>query len=413
MKNIWILNHYASLNGHRHFELGKKFKMQGNKVVVIASAVNCPHSISENADFSLEQIEEGFYYVWLRVKPEEVRGSVQRILSMFSYVCLLKKHVHQLIGRYGKPDVVIASSVHPLVWEAAYYLKKKYLTKFICEIRDIWPVSIIEHMKVSKYHPVVIFFDIINRRAFRRCDALVATAKKVDQYIKDRYQKDVTPYYWIPNGYSTDDELPALPDTITKELAPLFEYMDSHWCMTYTGSVTKSEGVEYLVHAFREFQKQCDFEISLVIVGDGNCKKQVEELVKSQKILNVYMQGNVERKYIPYILRKSKICVSTPRITYNTGKYGLSMNKLCDYLWSGRPVLFAYDYFNVVKDADAGICVSANDIQQFINALRELYCMSEDERNRMGESGRKEILRCYDYNVLSKQYLQIIEEIVN
>lgn len=413
MSNIWILNHYASLNGHRHYELGKKFKMQGNNVVVVASMVNCPHSISKDADYSLEKIEKGFYYVWLRTKPEEISGSIQRILSMFSYVRLVKKYAGNFVKDFGRPDVVIASSVHPLVWESAYYIKKKYSTKFICEIRDIWPVSIIEHTKVSKHHPVVFFFDIINRRAFRRCDALVATAKKVNQFIKDRYHKDVSPYYWIPNGYSTDDELVEIPAQTAEELAPLFEYMDSHWCMTYTGSITKSEGVEYLVSAFGKFQKQCDFKISLVIVGEGNCRKQVEEIVNSQKISNVYMQGNVERQYISYILGKSKICVATPRITYNIGKYGLSMNKLSDYLWSGRPVLFAYDYFNVVKDADAGICIPKDDIQQFIEALKKLYCMSVEEREKLGKNGKKEILKNYDYNVLSKRYLQIIEKIVN
>lgn len=241
---------------------------------------------------------------------------------------------------------------------------------------------------------------------------LVATAKKVDQYIKDRYKKGVLPYYWIPNGYSTDEEMPEIPESVEKELAPLFKYMDSHWCMAYTGSITKSEGVEYLVTAFGEFQKQCELMISLVIVGDGNCRKRVEELVNSKKIPNVYMQGNVERKYIPYILEKSKICVATPRITYNIGQYGLSMNKLSDYLWSGRLVLFAYDYFNVVKDANAGICVPKDDIQQFIVALKKLYYMSEEDRKELGKNGRREILKNYDYNVLSERYLQIIEKII-
>ena len=114
MSNIWILNHYASLDGHRHFELGRQFVQKGNAVTVIASLVNCPRSDELTDDYTYENINKDFSYIWLNVKPKQVNGSIQRVWSMFSYVQMVRKNLRIWVKKFGKPDVVIASSVRHL-----------------------------------------------------------------------------------------------------------------------------------------------------------------------------------------------------------------------------------------------------------------------------------------------------------
>ena len=57
-----------------------------------------------------------------------------------------------------KPDVIIVSSLSPLPIVSAYFWSKKYKAKLLFEVRDIWPLSLIEIGGFSKLNPLVLFF---------------------------------------------------------------------------------------------------------------------------------------------------------------------------------------------------------------------------------------------------------------
>ena len=73
-------------------------------------------------------------------------------------------------------------------------------------------------------------------------------------------------------------------------------------------------------------------------------------------------------------------------------KFGVSPNKLFDYLISGKPVLYGIDSgkFKPVERYDAGLTVPAEDPQALADAIRRIHAMPEQERRRMGENGDHE-----------------------
>lgn len=137
MKRLWILNHHSGLDGDRHFELGKEMSKIGVEVTVFMSAFD--HQKEEylyDKPVTIRKIKNGLTYVWLRTVPEYHGNGAKRILNMISYCQLMQKYEKVFYEKFGRPDVVIGSSVHPFSWESAWSIAKKNKIPFVCEIRD-------------------------------------------------------------------------------------------------------------------------------------------------------------------------------------------------------------------------------------------------------------------------------------
>ena len=407
MNTIWILNHYGNLDGHRHYELGKKMTQLGYKVCVIASSYNATKkAYIYDEEIHCEDVHNGLTYVWLQTKPKFVGSGVKRILNMFGYVRLVKKYYRQIINITSVPNYVIGSSVHPLAWEAAYYVSKKTGAKFIAEMRDTWPESMEQILGISRKHPVVIFFDNITKRAMKRCELFVGTTKKMNVYPQKRYGIEVKDYIWIPNGYNVD-EITVCEETVSKEL---IDFVKNNWCITYAGSVSKSEGMEYLVDVIELVNQKYKLPVKFIILGDGAQRKWMEKEVEDRKLNNVMFYGRVDKNSVRCVLKYSKLCVAPARFG-ELAQYGLSMNKLNDYLYSETPVLLTCDYFNVVKDSGAGESLPSDDKEAFVDAIYKYYNMPDEEREAIGKRGRIEIENNYSMSILAKKYIDKLENL--
>ena len=62
----------------------------------------------------------------------------------------------------------------------------------------------------------------------------------------------------------------------------------------------------------------------------------------------------------------------------------------------------------MVKEADAGISVEAENVEKIKEAVLSLYSMSKEQREVLGKNGRKYVEENYDTKVLSKKIEKII-----
>lgn len=60
-------------------------------------------------------------------------------MNWITYYLNVKKLSKKLIKKYGKPDIIIGSSPHPLAMLAAVNVGKKFKIPVISEVRDFWP----------------------------------------------------------------------------------------------------------------------------------------------------------------------------------------------------------------------------------------------------------------------------------
>ncbi|MBS6396188.1 MAG: glycosyltransferase family 4 protein [Clostridiales bacterium] len=409
MKRIWILNHHSGLEGDRHYELAKEMVSAGLEVVVFMSAFD--HQKEEyiyEKPVTIRNIRKGLSYVWLRTAPAYHGNGPARILNMMDYSRLMKRYEQKFYERFGKPEAVIGSSVHPFAWESAYRIARLNQIPFICEIRDFWPLSFIEMYGWSKYHPVCLLFSALERRAYRRADAIVTSMEFGYKYLEQFSYVKRDRVFWIPNGYHTE-EIDRVLETQEVSLPEEMEqYLKEHWCAVYTGSFVDSECLPDLLDTAAYMQEHRMDEVKFAIIGDGHLRARMEERVEKEQLKNVRIFPRIEKSQVAVVLSRAKVCIAALQDDRVLNDLGLSLNKLNDYLYSGNPTVFACNSANVVEESGGGIVVPCSDPKAYAEALMQVYHMPEEERHAMGEKGRKEIREKYSYSLLAKQYMDIL-----
>lgn len=413
MKKLWILNHHSGLEGDRHYELAKEMAASGLEVVVFLSSYD--HQTETyicEKPVTVKKVQEGVRYVWLRTTPSYHGNGAARIRNMVSYSRQMIKYEKVFYEKFGVPDAVIGSSVHPFAWESAYRIARKNKIPFVCEIRDFWPLSFVEIYGWPKFHPVCLLFSVLERRAYRRADAIVTSMEFGYKYLKRFAWVDEKRIFWIPNGYHTKEIDRILQEGKTKLPEELKRYLEDHWCAVYTGSFVDSERITDMLDVARYMQDHGMEEVKFAFIGDGYLRRDLEEKAEKEQLANVRFFPRIDKSQVAVVLSKAKVCIAALRDDRTLNDLGLSLNKLNDYLYSGNPTVFACNSVNVVGASGGGIVVPCSSPKAYASALMEVYHMSEEQRCIMGEKGKKEIREKYNYSLLAKEYMHILSDCI-
>ncbi len=403
-KTIWIINQYASHLETRHLELAKAFTQSGYSVAVITTSFH--HGKKDylyDEKFKIVNRFDHVDYVYLRSAPSYTSNGAGRILNMIDFCRLVLKYHKQITAQLGAPGYIIASSAPPFVWEPAYKLAKKYRAKFIAEIRDIWPLSLVKIHGVNPKHPLVKLFEVIEKRAYKHANAIVTTMPYAWKHICEINSNYKEKVHWMPNGINTkqvdewNNEYQTLP-------AELEQYLSEHWCCIYIGSFARSEHVDYLIEAVGGFENE---DVFFAVVGEGQEKQHYQTLINDKNITNIKLFPFLERKYILTALQKAKCCLAACEVV-GIEKYGLSMYKLSEYLYSGTPTVFAYDLESVVSDAEH-YTVPYGDAEKLRETILAVKHADDETLAQLAHRGKTEILERYDFQNIGKSYIKLLE----
>ena len=147
--------------------------------------------------------------------------------------------------------------------------------------------------------------------------------------------------------------------------------------------------------------------VRFLIWGDGDELPRLKERLARENIANVRFKGRVEKKYIPFITSMADINLihNNPSDLF---KYGISFNKIFDYLAAGRPTLSTFPCrYNPAVMAGAGKAVErqdpdeiAREIESMLDADTEQYCINA-----------RKAAQEYDFQKLTDRLLEILEGI--
>jgi len=405
--NIIILNHHATApdtgGGGRHYEIAKFFSSIGHDVTVLASSYDNGKKVYKvDEELSEKNFNENFLFVRFKTKPA-YKNTIGRFLNYIDY----KNKVENYTNFKGRPDVIIASSVHPLAWVAGYKLSKKYNAKFIVEVRDLWPLSMYEDFSGITKKIVFSYFESLEKKYYSLADAIITTAPFAYEYMNEKYGIDKSKVHYIPHGIDIDsyDEQSNYNDSV---LPPnLNEALDNKFCITYTGALSKSEGLPTLIESAKYLERHSD--IQLVIVGSGSEKEVLDNIIKKYQLNNVLMIDKQPREYIPLILKKSKLlfCGLMEREAF---KYGISKNKFYDYMASGKPVIFASNVRgSLISKANAGYTIEPNNPEKLYETIMHIY-NNETLSREFGENGRNYVINNHTLEIISNSFLRVMSK---
>jgi len=388
-KNIWIINQYAGSSNHgmtfRSYFLAKEF-IKRHRVTIFSASFS--HVMSNPPSVSKTYTEEninGVEYLWLKVPVYKQSKSLSRLISMFIFLYRL---FFLNVKKRDTPDVIIVSSTLPLpIWKA-YFWAKRFNAKLIFEVRDIWPLSIMELGGFKKTNPFVVLLQITENFAYKVSDYVVSVLPKAFEHMK-HHGLDLPRFKYIPNGIEIKTMIKT--DEVNKDVFKI----------GYAGTLGIANALKYLIHAAHLIQKN---NIEIHLLGNGPEKETLMEMVKDKNISNVYFHDAVPKNKVGIFLSKMDALF----IGWHFSKiyrFGISANKLFDYLASAKPIIHSVDAGNdPVLEAKAGISVKPENPKEIADAILKLYKMPESKRNELGQNGRVYVEKYHSYEQLAKQY---------
>ncbi len=413
--NIWYFHHYAtpsSIAGlHRPFEFGKYFLEDGNKLTVFTSSFlhyADKNMITDEKGLFIEKNYDGIDTVF--VKTCGYGSGVKRVQNMVQFYLRLNKVAKQYLKTHDKPDVIIASSPHPLTMMTGLKVAKKLKVPCICEVRDFWPEVFFTAGKLKEKGLIGRALLAGERRIYKKSDALVFLKEGDHTYIDehkwgidDGGPIDKAKCYYINNGVDVEKF-----DARKQENIIVDEDLDGDtFNVVYCGAIRPINNVGLLLDA----AKHVDENVRILIYGNGSCVDELKERIQNENLTAVKMKGYVENKYIPYILSKSKVNV----LNYSAEKYnwsrGNSSNKMFEYLASGKPVISTVKMgYDVLEANSCGLSTEKCDGESIARLINQIKGLPQDEYGAMCENARKVSLE-YDMPVLARKYLDTIEKV--
>jgi hypothetical protein len=224
---------------------------------------------------------------YLHVPPYKKNLSFKRIYSHLCFAYELKRFLKELPD---KPDVIYcAMPTSTSAYVCGKFCKKEKI-KFVIDIIDIWPDSLIPIM--NKY-PFVSFlllpWKYITRKAYRLGDTIIGESQKYVQ-IAARYNPDI-PAYPLYLGIDKQE----IEKAKNESLIMLEKNKNELW-ICYGGSLGNSYDFDTLLQAIQKINTIYDYK--LLFVGDGDKRAYIEQKIE-QYNLNGLITGIVS--YIDYL----------------------------------------------------------------------------------------------------------------
>lgn len=403
-KTVWIVNQYASTPEYgyagRHYYLGRELAKLGYKVYLITSAAH--HLLRKkpffNSQFHFEK-EGGFTVVWVKMPEYSEAHSKTRALGWLLFPWRIRKLVKVI---KDSPNVIVCSSPSLLSFPGAKKLAKKSKARLMFEVRDIWPLTLTEIGGRSPTHPFIRLMQWVEDRAYLDSERVISNLKNSVDHMVSRGM-DRRKFAWVPNGYSLDEvnQKAELNSEACRQL-PAGKFL-----VGYTGAIGTANALDTLICAAERVKDHSG--IAFVLVGAGKEKSTLQYLVSRKQLKNIYFVDPIPKVEIQAMLAKFDVCyiglTKDPLF-----RFGVSPNKLFDYLYSGKPIIYAIDSgdYKPVEESGAGLQVPAQDAEKLADAVLSFYEMSPAQRENMGRKGHELAKDQYEYGQLARQFRDIL-----
>lgn len=406
--NILLINHYAGSNKHgmeyRPFYFSREWVKLGHRVTIVASSFSHLRSQAPTIIGHVTEEEiEGIRYVWLKTPGYQGNG-VGRIFNILSFIGRLYQHKTRLI-RDCMPDVVIASSTYPLDIYPARSIARKAHARLIFEIHDLWPLSPIELGGMSPWHPYIFLMQMAENFAYRVSDRVVSMLPKAASYMRE-HGMAAHKFAYLPHGIDVSEwqkKKTPMPREHSKVLTGLIQ--NGHFIVGYAGS----HGLANALHTFIETASLLHgYPVTFVLVGQGPEKAALQKKTFELGLTNTIFLPPVPRGCIPELMA-SMDALFIGYQKKSMYRFGISPNKLMDYMMAAKPVIHAIEAGNnLVAESGCGISVPPENPAAVAEAVIKLMEMETAQREVIGLKGRDYMLKYHNYTILAKQFLEII-----
>jgi glycosyltransferase involved in cell wall biosynthesis len=405
-KTIWYLNHYipsyrSPKKGRPFYLLNAVAKMGFNVAVIGASKHHLgSDDIEQKGRFCFQHVEH-LLFGWIRT-PHYSGNGIKRIHNMLSYAWQLLLLGSNIPDSHSRPDVIVVSSVHPFHYPVALWLSKRYKAKIVFEVRDIWPLTLHDLIGLSKSHPLYLLLGGIENLAYRTADSVISLMKNGLLHM-ERHGLKAEKFHYIPNGVDFSVRRVSYSHTHESELKILKNNYD--FILMYTGAHGVPNALDQLLSA-AAITDSLGFNIAYVLIGEGAEKKRLLQRAKDEGLSHVFFLDSVPSDHVQNLLEYASACFIGWQ-NKSIYQYGVSANKLFEYMKSCKPIIQCIDSpNNPVVLSGCGIDVQPNRPDLLAGVIIDFSQKTPHELIELGNNGYGYAMEEHNYSKLATKFIE-------
>ncbi len=364
----------------RAVEMAANLVQQGHSVTVLTEFPNHPKGEFPphyRKKWFERKRENGIDVLRLWVFARRKKNFVTRMLFYLSYMVAAFIAGSFLRKRY---DIVYATSPPLFVAVAGYALSAVKRTRFMMEVRDLWPESAVVLGELS--NPFFISWsEKLEWFLYQRAISLVVVTRGIHQRL---LQRGLLPQklYFIPNGANTDMYQPKHRD---RKLLQSVDIDPEKFIVVYTGLLGLIHGLDFVLLAAKKLMKTPD--ILFLFIGDGVQKEKLINKAQNLGVGNVcFLEAQAESRLPAFIQSSNAGLVTTKKIDLCKGTLPV---KMFSYMACAKPVLLCVqgEARDLIEQSGAGICIEPEHVDELVQGIYYLR-RDADRAENMGQKGR-------------------------
>lgn len=383
--------------------LGKDLAARGHHVTTVTGFPNYPGGrLYPGYQIRWRQWEQrdGVRVLRLPLYPSHDRSAVRRSLNYLSFAASAS-----LLGPplSGPADVMWVYHPPLTVGIPAWWIGLLRQIPFVYEVQDMWPETLAATGTVTSRR-MVRWVARLAQFIYHRAAAItvISPGFKRNLVAKGIPTEKI---HMIPN-WADEDIYRPMP----RDEALAAEYgLKGRFNVIYAGNLGAAQALDNVLAAAALLQDLP--EIQFLLIGDGVDEYRLRESARQRRLESVRFIGRQPAARMPHFFALADALLvhlkSDPLFEITIP------SKTIAYLASGRPILSCVsgDAAEVVQGAGAGLVCPPEDPAALMQAVRDLYGMPAEQREAMGQSGRRAFLAKYTRAVSIDRYEALLCEV--
>jgi len=404
---ILFSNHFCAIpkygKSSRTFSLARELVHLGHEVSIVTSSISHSRDTQPDVCNTIEtEMVSGVRLIYLKTPAYTTGNKAARLRNIAGFIIRYRQHSSEIV-RMITPDIIIEGNAYTLPFIVSSRIARHARAKLVLEVRDLWPLTLFE-LGVSRWNPGAWMIGKVQAWALKRSDLLVSSLRFADRYF-DETGRSPKAFAYLPN--SADQALFAERQPVSHNVLWKIAELRARYpnLVGYAGSIGIANSVDRLIDAINDLAPE---GVGVVVIGSGARKAELSSVVTKRGQDNVLFLDPVPKAQVFEVLETFDLGFVGGRARVIHG-YGVSPNKLYDYMICKVPVLFCLaTQDNIVAEADAGISVPDPAPENIISAVKKFFLLSPRRRTEMGKNGHQAIMAQYTYDKVAKEYLKRI-----
>lgn len=401
---ILIVSQYFWPENFRINEIVIGLKASGHEVEVLTGKPNYPSGIFFSGYTGWGLRKEYWHDILIQRIPLFPRGGGGAVKLSLNYISFIVSGLlfFPVMTRKKNYDLIFVYGVSPIFQAIpAFFIGWFRKAPVVLWVQDLWPESVEATGYInSKF--ILNFLKRLVKFTYSNASLLLVQSKAFIKPVSELAKKTKILYY--PN---TVDKIFYNPQ---ESDAPKIDSLESGFSVLFAGNVGEAQSMETIVRAAEILSAET--EIKIVILGSGSKADWVAKEIVKRNLANIFLEGRYPVEFMPTLMRKASVLLVS---LTDQPIFSLTIpNKIQAYLAVGRPIIASLngEGAKLIEEAKAGLTAPAEDAVKLANAILDLYHMSDDARNRLGENGRDFFKKNFDEDTLIKNLVEYFEDVI-